>query len=928
MANPDEDYDGFDDGLGDDDFDEEEEEEEFVDMEYNPWSKEAIIAWCLYAFSYENLKATSQWLLDQAKFEVSIKFDDIMMLMTVFALFGDDIRTIHAPKSYDQGFNVVTTIVLACFIFELVLNSWSKSSVQRKPFKIQGYLFSFYFWLDLIAIISLFPDVPSIAQPTGMDILSQSGNNSNYSRAGKVVRMVRLVRIVRLYKIQSERRKEEKYADEVERLVMQGVYTPEEGMMMVQKSATRQSKVGAELSDTTTKRVIVLILIMLILIPILKYVAPAETREYALEMAHDFNLAGDSTQLTAFREDFFDNWAKNLGQQYILKWSVEPTDPDTPFYDTDKIDELRDYEIVTLKKSSVVGGITYTTEMMFNMHPFIAQQALMNGVVMTIFVTCMLVLGAMVLANDAQKLVLDPIERMMLVVERVAEDPLRDTHVDQRGKPGAVEADGAYETKLLENTIDKITGLLRVGFGEAGAGIIKKNLSLEDSSGVIDPLIAGKRVYAIFGFCDIHHFEDVIEKLEGEVMRFVNSIADVVHQQVSIWSGQNNKNLGNAFLMVWRIGDAETVQSFCASVSVTKFRSAQSNLPSPGRKFSSGPSMSRISDVGSSSSSSSTPGIGRGATNTNLLDSPAGGGGGAFGASRLSSNNLSGKRASSGDLSQSAGAGGAKDAPATPPTAPSGGGPKLDLRRIPGIDSLSDQALIGFCKVNVELLRNKRVIAWSKDPRLKDENGQDFVVRMGFGLHAGWAIEGAVGSLQKVDCTYLSPHVNMSARMETASKQYKVAILCTDDFYQLMSSAGQSKCRRLDIVTVKGSEVPIPIYTYDTLLEQTFAPRPLKNKRALNTNDNEYSDEIWSNDPELLQLRRHITPEFERVFAEALALYLSGDWPNAKGKFEAANELMEEWGGDGTCQTLLRYMEARDFTAPSSWKGFRPLTSK
>ena len=35
-------------------------------------------------------------------------------------------------------------------------------------------------------------------------------------------------------------------------------------------------------------------------------------------------------------------------------------------------------------------------------------------------------------------------------------------------------------------------------------------------------------------------------------------------------------------------------------------------------------------------------------------------------------------------------------------------------------------------------------------------------VRMGFGLHAGWAIEGAVGSLQKVDATYLSPHVNMA----------------------------------------------------------------------------------------------------------------------------------------------------------------------
>jgi class 3 adenylate cyclase len=50
---------------------------------------------------------------------------------------------------------------------------------------------------------------------------------------------------------------------------------------------------------------------------------------------------------------------------------------------------------------------------------------------------------------------------------------------------------------------------------------------------------------------------------------------------------------------------------------------------------------------------------------------------------------------------------------------------------------------------------------------------------MGFGLHAGWGIEGAVGSLQKVDATYLSPHVNMAARLETSSKQYGVPLLAS-----------------------------------------------------------------------------------------------------------------------------------------------------
>ena len=106
---------------------------------------------------------------------------------------------------------------------------------------------------------------------------------------------------------------------------------------------------------------------------------------------------------------------------------------------------------------------------------------------------------------------------------------------------------------------------------------------------------------------------------------------------------------------------------------------------------------------------------------------------------------------------------------------------------------------------------------------------------MGFGLHAGWAIEGAVGSLQKVDATYLSPHVNMAARLETSSKQYGVPLLASQDFYDLLSNEGQSVMRRLDVVTVKGSEVPIGIYTYDALQDQEFREDTKKQRPSMST---------------------------------------------------------------------------------------------
>lgn len=146
----------------------------------------------------------------------------------------------------------------------------------------------------------------------------------------------------------------------------------------------------------------------------------------------------------------------------------------------------------------------------------------------------------------------------------------------------------------------------------------------------------------------------------------------------------------------------------------------------------------------------------------------------------------------------------------------------VDLKRVPGVEVLADHAMIGYCKIIAEINRNKGTLGYRTEPLLQPEDGTEFKVRMGFGLHAGWAIEGAVGSIYKVDATYLSPHVNMAARLETSSRQYGVPLLASHFVQELMSEIGQSKLRRLDIVTVKGSEVPISIFTYDALQDQTF----------------------------------------------------------------------------------------------------------
>merc|ERR1712224_971438 len=75
-----------------------------------------------------------------------------------------------------------------------------------------------------------------------------------------------------------------------------------------------------------------------------------------------------------------------------------------------------------------------------------------------------------------------------------------------------------------------------------------------------------------------------------------------------------------------------------------------------------------------------------------------------------------------------------------------------------------------------------------------------FRVKIGFGLHAGWAIEGAIGSARKVDCSYLGPQQDMAERLETATKIYGTGLLVTHQFYDLLSESRKRLMRTVDCV--------------------------------------------------------------------------------------------------------------------------------
>eukprot|EP00563_Minutocellus_polymorphus_P005988 CAMPEP_0181030934 /NCGR_PEP_ID=MMETSP1070-20121207/5976_1 /TAXON_ID=265543 /ORGANISM="Minutocellus polymorphus, Strain NH13" /LENGTH=909 /DNA_ID=CAMNT_0023108303 /DNA_START=170 /DNA_END=2896 /DNA_ORIENTATION=- len=852
------------------------------------------------------IKDKVRWFLEHARIKIS--YDDFMMIVTLFVLFGDDLRLLSFPPSADTAFAVLNNMCFFLFLIELVLNCWAKSEFFRtksiwRP-KVKGYMFSFFFWLDLLAVVSMIPDILWLSSLLGLGALPGAGSvGTKVGKAGRigaktsrVVRMVRLVRLVKLYKITSQRRRERKMIEDLRRLVAMGHIDHSEVSKYLEKmNDQKQSKVGAELSDIITRRVIIAVLMMLCVVPMLSWSPSVQDELEATMFLHAVNVeagAGSPSNSTnceylksstnaykLFMESIVET--SKSKDQYLLGLSIEPQRCNSSlaldFDDYPLIEEVVREDAISVIETppTIIDDVEYSIEATFNLTSFVEDQA-RAGIYLTIFVIFMLVTMSAQFTGDAQKLVLAPIENMMEMVNLVAEDPLEEFdfshHMSQTNGAG-----GQYETRVVQIAIQKITALLRVGFGVAGADIISTNMAVGEGEGsaVLEPMIPGKRVYAIFGFTDIHAFDYCTEKLEDEIMTFVNSVARIVHDEVTRWGGLCNKNLGNAFLMVWRIGDEDELQAVSGRRRRASHSSSSAGGVGAGRP---------MSPTASSRSAAAVASPGGPASPTARL----------FPASAATSNVR---------------------------------GLSVDLRRIPGLDIMSDKALIGFLKVVVEINRDKQVLAYRADNRLTAKGSREYKLRMGFGLHAGWAIEGAVGSLQKVDATYLSPHVNMAARMEAASRQFGVSILMTERFVELMSPEAQEHCRKIDVVTVKGSATPMPVYSYDTYQNQTFpvlqAPKfsSLNLEEVLAAQADEYDVHMWDQDEDLLQLRSLSTTEFKVTFKEGVTAYLTGQWEKARQHLEQADEMMSQsdLGGDGPSQTLLNYMKNRDWICPPDW---------
>ena len=591
-----------------------------------------------------------------------------------------------------------------------------------------------------------------------------------------------------------------------------------------------ESRVSKKLSELTTKRVVILILAMLFILPFWGYETWVDTYkswDYGLKVVYElYKSEGITSDAYIQAGDKYISEHEDHKLWAILYFKAPGR---TTFEELDT-DDLRYVEFAEYTESDEEFVASFDRRFNVRLEAWLS-------ISKTVFVCIVLSLGSIFFSSDANKLVLTPIERMIEKVRAIAKNPLAASEdLENVGILSATaakkEAKGNemnYETEILETTIMKIGQLLALGLGVAGSEIIADNMK---KGGDINPMIPGQKMFAIFGFVIISDFNPATEALENDVFVFVNQIAEVVHSCVHKYNGSANKNIGEAFLLVWKFNNSSTEEDEGGNVVLR-----------------------------------------RNATDVKIQ---------------------------------------------------------------------ADLAVFSFLKCIGKMNQLTHIANYSRDPRLT-EKIPGYHLHMGFGLHMGWAIEGAIGSYFKIDASYLSPNVNISARLECATKQYGVLILISGEVAELMHKEISSKyLREVDRVTVKGSLRPIRLMTVDltpsNLVEipdkfGKFVVKDKKKRRAQLSKDlmekihsrKMSTWELYEKSRMLRKMRKGLNVEFEGEYGKGFDSYIDGNWKEAFAYFEKALTLRPS---DGPSRTLMGYLESKNCISPGGWKGYRELTSK
>lgn len=792
-------------------------------------------------------KLRASWQISIDNFLEHLYTQIFLSIVNVFALFADDIRCLASPKGADTAFYTLLCIAMGIFVLEIVLSSISKES----------YLLGFYFWIDAVSTVSMVGDIGWII-PAG-SATGQASGIVKKARVTKVVRVVRLVRLVRLLRISKLYKEVQKQKEELKKkaearrrtavfpagselgapsLHAQPNLDPSSRSPSTVRRGTttlsartqgmvefKESGVSRKLSDATLQRVVLMVVAMVFCLPLLllrTWVDQPFVANYASFVLHNSHEVMALSEFKALCQKICDD---NKDESRYPLIHINGPDCGPSVFNKDP-GELRESERIESEEGNYL--------LVFDYRPYTRVAAALN-IAQTVYICVLLAVAAVLFSRDTSKLLLEPFESIMEKVNKLSQDPMwfcLATTDEGLGIYSFMEKQREqehkqrkYEMQYLEAFIVRIAKLLAVEFGAAGSQIIVSNLSNYD---FLNPIVPGMKVCALFGFCIINSFAETTEVLQTKVIVYLNQIAETIHSTVDKYLGATNKNIGEAFLLLWKIGDGDI--EYTPSGPVSKSRVAS---------------------------------------------------------------------------------------------------------------TIADLALLAYLKIIAKINKLKHILNFNEMEEIKAKL-PNYRLKMGFGLHVGWGIEGAIGSIHKIDASYLSPNVNIASRLEAATKQYGVPLLISGQVYEMLSNYVKRYCREIDVVTVKGSVLPLRLFTVDLNTQALRAKEckyekvesgqkkaiRLKKRKAFQEDllkGRKNSKMLYASDKDLDLMRAGINQGFIMQYEEGYKSYISGDWPHAVDCFKKALVLNPS---DGPTFTLLQYMEMHNGVAPSSWQGYRVLTEK
>jgi class 3 adenylate cyclase len=478
-----------------------------------------------------------------------------------------------------------------------------------------------------------------------------------------------------------------------------------------QAGQKREFQVGNDMRELTGQRAALLVLWALVLTVIFTFTEADTTRPTTMIVLHT------QTKFEDFQMDAL-YAARNTSTRDLYKYTLaDGTTVKLPLDGNDS-KELRDREklVITVtdaNQTTTVGWFAFRNERV---------QEAWTEFVATCFILLIWFFGVSAFAGPIMSLVIIPIERMVRLLGMLMLDPLG-YQSTARFKKFLSEEDAlinntkwtkevlrGMETSFLMSTILRIGSLMKVGFGSAGVEIIRSNLQKTGTGGrnMLNLTSEGIIVSCIFLFCDIRQFTDATESLQEEVFVFTNKIAAVVHSICHSYGGAANKNVGDAFLLSWKLDDG---------------------VPETTRGGSGRPIRETSQSKESFTASSSQ----------------------------------------------------------------------------------ADKALLSVIKIIMALHFDKYYIEAMSDAartrlqnKLKNRSGP--LVQMGCGLHAGKAVQGAIGSQRKIDATYVSEAVERAEFLESSTKQYGVKVLMSESFHRLLHPNTRRRCRKVDQLILQDHE--------------------------------------------------------------------------------------------------------------------------